>query len=48
MLTYLNYTVTGRARRANRARTLKTACAWAISAALVMGFTVWAVNVAVI
>jgi len=45
---YLNYTVTGRARRSNRARVLKAAFTFAVTAAMVAAFTVWAVNLAVI
>ncbi len=45
---YLQYTITGyRPRRMPRIEIAKRAATWIISAAMVAGFTVWAVNVAV-
>lgn len=45
---YLNYTVTGhKPRRVSRGETARRAAIFALTAAMVAGFTVWAVNVAI-
>lgn len=44
---YLNYTVTAhKARRLSRGEIARRAATWIITAAMVAGFTVWAVNTA--
>lgn len=44
---HLQYTITGyRPRRLPRGEIAKRAATWIITAAMVAGFTVWAVNVA--